>query len=341
MTGEKSNLFNRRWVLAAYPESMPTEEHFRLVIDQLEPELEANQILVQAHYLSVDPYMRGRISPTTGYTAGVEPGGLMPAGGVGAVIESRSDKFKAGDVVLSGEFGWQEYAVLDARKADKIDTSISPIQSYLSYMGMPGLTAYFGLFDVANAQPGDTVVVSAASGAVGQVVGQLAKAHGCRVIAIASSTAKLDWCNKIGYDAGVNYTEAENLSTEIRNVCPNGIDVYFDNTGGPINDAVMENLGLNARIAVCGVIALADKIGKPDLGPRYFRQILIARARIQGFLVFDFDARFSEARQHISELVKQSNFMFKEDVSDGIDNMAKSFIQLLHSENFGKKLIKI
>jgi len=335
------NLRNRRWVLVDYPEGMPDETHFRLDTGLQVPALEAGQILVHAHYLSVDPYMRGRISPSAGYTAGVVPGELLPAGGVGEVIGSRSDAFKEGDIVEAMGFGWQEYTVLSGDGIQKVDPDLAPVQSSLSYLGMPGFTAYFGLFEVGAAQPGDTVVISAASGAVGQVAGQLARAHGCRTVAIASSQAKLDWCRNIGYDTGVNYKEAEDLPKVLRDACPNGVDVYFDNTAGLIHDAVMENLNLNARVAVCGVVSLADKIGKPDIGPRYLRQILVNRARIQGFLVFDFVERYSEAKEHIAGFVRDGNFKFKEDISDGIETMATSFLELLHSENFGKKLIKI
>ena len=195
-----SNFKNRRWVLVSYPETLPEEKNFRLDIEPQVQDLKENEILVQASYLSVDPYMRGRISPTKGYTPGVELEGLMPAGGVGEIIESRSSQFAAGDHVVLENFGWQEYTVAEADVANKVDTNIAPIQSYLSYLGMPGLTAYFGLFEVANVKPQDCVVVSAASGAVGQMVGQLAKAHGCRVIAIASSNQKINWCKEIGRD---------------------------------------------------------------------------------------------------------------------------------------------
>ena len=335
------NLYNRRWVLASYPEAMPDESHFQLQTNLPVPPLEDGQILVQAHYLSVDPYMRGRISPTTGYTAGVEPGALMPAGGVGEIVESRSNYFEVGEFVESMSFGWQEYSVLSVDGTQKVDPELAPIQSSLSYLGMPGITAYFGLFEVGGAQPGETIVISAASGAVGQVAGQLAKARGCRAVAVASSNAKLEWCQEIGYDIGINYREEEDLSKAIGESCFDGIDVYFDNTAGPIHDAVMENLNLGARVAVCGVVSLADKIGKPDIGPRYLRQILVNRARIQGFLVFDFIDRYGEAKDYIAGMVRDGNFKFKEDISDGIDSMAKSFIELLHSENFGKKLIRI
>ncbi len=335
------NLINRRWVLGDYPEGMPDETHFQFEASVPLSVLEEDQILVQAHFLSVDPYMRGRISPEAGYTAGVKPGGLLPAGGVGEVLESRSKLFKEGEFVESMSFGWQEYSVLSAGGTQKVDPALAPIQSSLSYLGMPGMTAYFGLFDVGAAKPGETVLISAASGAVGQVAGQLAKAHGCRAVAVASNEAKLDWCREIGYDIGINYREIEDLPKTIKDCCPNGVDVYFDNTAGPIHDAVMQNLNLNARVAVCGVVSLADKIGKPDIGQRYLRQILVNRARIQGFLVFDFAERYDEARDYISEIIRDGTFKFKEDISDGIESMAKSFIALLHSENFGKKLIKI
>ena len=336
-----SNFKNRRWVLVEYPDALPEVKNFRLDTKTEVPELTENEILVHAHYLSVDPYMRGRISPTRGYTPGVELEGLMPAGGVGEIIESRSSQYEVGDKVVLENFGWQEYTVTDADMAMKVDTSVAPIQSYLSYLGMPGLTAYFGLFAIANIKPQDCVVVSAASGAVGQMVGQLANEHGCRVIAIASSNEKINWCKEIGYDDGINYKEVENVSDELKEMCPDGVDVYFDNTGGVINDAIMENLSLNARIAICGVVSLADKIGKPDIGPRYLRQILVARARVQGFLVFDFIDRYSEARSHILNLINDSKFKFKEDIAEGIEGMASAFIQLLKSENFGKKLVKI
>ena len=336
-----SNLKNRRWTLADYPEGIPEERHFQLETNLQLPQLEAGQILVQAHFLSVDPYMRGRISPTVGYTTGVAPGELMPSGGVGEVIESRSEAISVGEFVQSMNFGWQEYSILNVDSVNKVDSNLAPIQSSLSYLGMPGLTAYFGLFEVGGVQPSDTVVISAASGAVGQVAGQLAKAHGCYTIAVASSDAKLDWCREIGYDAGVNYRDVQDLSLSLGAICPNGVDVYFDNTAGPIHDAVMENLNLNARLALCGVVSLSDKIGKPDIGPRYLRQILVNRARIQGFLVFDFVERYDEARQHILELVGEGSFKFKEDISDGIETMATAFLELLHSRNFGKKLVKI
>ena len=340
-TSMTQNLTNRRWVLVDYPDSMPSEDNFDLQVGLDIPSLKEGEVLISADYLSVDPYVRGRISPTVGYTAGVLPGELLPAGGVGEVIQSQSNMFKAGDIVLSSSFGWQEYAVLNEIDVRKIDDDKIPRQAYLSYLGMPGLTAYFGLVKVGGAKKGETVIISAASGAVGQVAGQIANSIGCETVAIVSSDEKLEWCKELGYSHGINYKKTANLSSEIQNKCPKGVDVYFDNTGGPINDAVMENLNINARIAVCGVIALADRIGKPDIGPRYWRQILVNRAKITGFLVFDFADEFEKAENYVWNLVEKGNFKFKEDTSDGINTMASAFLDLLHSRNFGKRLIKI
>ena len=338
-----SNIKNRRWVLAEYPDGMPCIETFRLEEDLDVPDLADGKILVAAKYLSVDPYMRGRISPAKNYAPGIEPGELMTGGGVGEVIESRSVNFAAGDMVEAMGFGWQAFAVLDGGNdgISRIDESLAPIESSLGWLGMPGRTAYFGLFHVAQIQPGDCLVVSAASGAVGQVAGQLAKAHGCRTVAVASSQAKLGWCAEIGYDAGVNYLEADDLPAAIGAACPDGIDVYFDNTSGPIQDAVMVNLALGARIALCGTISLSATFGQPDIGLRLNRQLLVNRARMQGFLVTDFADHYDEANQALVKARNAGNLQFREDVVDGIENMPAAFLKLLTSDNFGKQLIKI
>ncbi|NQV56356.1 MAG: NADP-dependent oxidoreductase [Rhodospirillales bacterium] len=336
-----TNIKNRRWVLDHYPEGMPGEDTFRLEEDVPIAALGDGEVLVQAHYLSVDPYMRGRISPAKSYAASIEPGQLMVGGGVGEVIESRSDKYSAGDFVETMGFGWQEFAVLGDRGLNKVDPDLAPIESSLGWLGMPGRTAYFGLFHVANIQPGETIVISAASGAVGQVAGQLARNHGCKTVAIASTEAKLDWCKEIGYGEGVNYKTEPDLAAALARVCPDGIDMYFDNTSGPIQDAVMMNLALHGRIALCGTISLSATFGQPDIGLRLNRQLLINRARMEGFLVTDFAAHFEEANQALAKAHKEGNLKFREDVMDGIANMPKAFIKLLNSENFGKQMIKI
>jgi NADPH-dependent curcumin reductase CurA len=336
-----SNIKNRRWVLDHYPDGMPGEDTFRLEEDLSLPELADGEILVEAKFLSVDPYMRGRISPAKSYAPSIEPGQLMVGGGVGVVIESRSADFAAGDIVETMGFGWQAFAVLGADTVSRVDPSLAPIESSLGWLGMPGRTAYFGLFHVAEIKPGDVVVISAAAGAVGQVAGQLAKAHGCRTIAIASSRAKLDWCAEIGYDAGINYRSAPDLAAAIGEACPGGVDVYFDNTSGAIQDAVMMNLALGARIALCGTISLAASFGEPDIGLRLNRNLLINRARMQGFLVTDFAEHYDAANQALAKARNDGKLKFREDVMDGIENMPRAFLKLLNSENFGKQLIKI
>ena len=330
----------RRWVLESYPDGLPTAEHFRLE-ETPPPEAAEGQVVARAIYLSVDPYMRGRMSALGNYAPGVALGDPITGEGVGEVIDSKADGFAVGDFVR-GPFCWQEVSAFDGSEAEKLDPAAAPIQSALSYLGMPGRTAYFGLLDVAAAKEGDTVVVSAASGAVGQVVGQIAKIHGCRAVAVASSDEKLAWCKEIGYDAGVNYREAgDDLPAALKDACPDGVDVYFDNTAGPILDAVLQNLAMGARMAVCGTISLNSKFGQPDIGPRFYRQLLINRARIQGFLVFDFMARYPEAMEKLLGWVQDGKWRFREDIADGIDNMPAAFIKLMHSENFGKQLVRV
>lgn len=330
----------RRWVLESYPDGLPVPENFRLE-EAPPPEADAGQVVVRAIYLSVDPYMRGRMSPVGNYAPGLQLGDPVVGEGVGEVIESKAAGFSAGDIVR-GPFCWQEVAVFDGSAAEKLDPSAAPIQSALSYLGMPGRTAYFGLLHVLQAKTGETVVVSAASGAVGQVVGQIAKIHGCRVVAVASSAEKLAWCKEIGYDEGINYREAgDDLPAVMKDVCPDGVDVYFDNTAGPIHDAVVQNLALRGRIAVCGVVSLNAKFGKPDIGPRYVRQLLIKRARVEGFLVSDFQEHFPEAMEKLASWVHEGKLKFREDIVEGIEHMPSAFIKLMHSENFGKQLVRL
>lgn len=331
---------NRRWVLATYPEGMPTEADWRLEETPMR-EPRDGQVLIRSLYLSVDPYMRGRISPAKNYAASVELGHVMRGGGVGEVVASKHPDWKPGDIVESMGFGWQEYPVLKGEHLRRVDPSIAPIQSAVSYLGMPGLTAYFALLDLGRPKPGETVLVSAASGAVGQVVGQIAKIMGCRAIAIASSEAKLDWCREIGYDGGINYREAEDLPAAVAEMCPAGVDIYFDNTGGPIHDAAMVNLALNARIIICGLVSLSGKFEQPDIGLRHHRQLLINRARMEGFLVSDYADRFDEGIEQLAAWHREGRIKFREDVMEGIDSMPAAFLRLLTSENFGKQLVKL
>ena len=332
-------LKNQRWVLASYPDGMPVEENWRLE-DASVPQPRENEVLARALYLSVDPYMRGRISPQRGYAKGVEIGELMVGGAVAEVVHSNHPDWNAGDILETMKFGWQEYAIVNPEEATRVLPELGPIHAWLSYLGMPGITAWCALETIGAPQIGETVLISAAAGAVGQVAGQLAKASGSRAVAVASSAAKLDWCNEIGYDEGINYRESEDLTRDFAKACPNGIDVYFDNTAGPIHDAAMKNLALGARIIVVGTISLADRFNKPDIGERFLRQILIARAKVQGFLVFDHLHRYDRARKALADHVADGRLKFRTDFMDGIESMPTAFLQLLKSANFGKQLVR-
>ena len=331
---------NRQWRLAAHPAGMPTVADWRLEAHPI-PEPGAGEILVRSIYLSVDPYMRGRISPAKNYAAGVGLGEVMTGGGVGRVIRSNHPDFATGDIVNSFEFGWQDYPVLSAAGTRKVDPALAPIHSALSYLGLPGLTAYFALLDLGRPRPGETVLVSAAAGAVGQIVGQIAKIHDCRAVAIASSAAKLAWCREIGYDATINYRAVPDLAAAIAAECPNGVDIFFDNTAGPIHDAALQNLALRARIVICGTVALADRFGEPDIGPRFLRQILVARARLEGFLLFDYVDRYDEGLAALAAWVEAGRIRHREDIVEGLENTPAAFLRLLNSENFGKQLVKV
>jgi hypothetical protein len=339
------NAINRRWVLASYPEGMPNLDNWRMDTQPV-PDPGAGQILVKAKWLSVDPYMRGRMSPGTNYTKGVGIGEVMQGGGVGEVTASNHPAWTIGDIAESMSMGWQEWSVLTPdiggpAGVNRINPKLAPIESSLSWLGMPGMTAYFGLLEVGRPRPGDTVVVSAASGAVGQLVGQIAKLAGCRTVAIAGDEKKIAWCREIGFDVGINYKKAGDLAAAVKEACPAGVDVFFDNTAGPIHDAVMKNLSIGARVIICGRIALASQFGKPDIGERFMGQLIVSRASIHGFLVFDWWHRRDEALRRLAAWQREGKLHFKEDVLEGIERMPEAFLRLLQGKNFGKQIVKL
>ena len=270
----------------------------------------------------------------------------MQGSGVGEVVASNHPRWKAGDIAESMSFGWQEWSVLTPDIAgpagvNKIDPTLAPIESSLSWLGMPDITAYFGLLDVGRPRPGETVVVSAASGAVGQLVGQIAKLAGCRAVAIAGDDAKLQWCRELGFDAAVNYKTANDLTAAMKQACPQGVDVFFDNTGGPIHDAAMKNLNIAARVVICGRVSLADRFGKPDIGERFMGHLIVTRASIHGFLVFDWWHRREEALRRLAAWQQAGKLRFKEDVLEGFERMPEAFLRLMHGKNFGKQIVRV
>lgn len=265
----------------------------------------------------------------------------MVGGSIGEVVESNTPSYKPGDIVVSGSFGWQDFAVLEPGMVRRVDTDLAPLPCWMDFLGMNGLTAYFGLVDAAEMRAGDTVVISAAAGSVGQIAGQIAKIAGCRAIAITSSEKKLAWCRELGYDDGISYRTESDLPAAVARVCPDGVDVFFDNTAGPIHDAVMQNLATYARIIICGTVSLADRFGQPDIGERFMRRILVARARIQGFLVGDYHQRNQEAWARLANWYRTGALKCEYDIVEGIENTPKAFLRLLTSQNLGKQLVKV
>jgi NADPH-dependent curcumin reductase CurA len=332
---------NKQWRLASYPEGMPSEENWTLSEGPV-PQPGPNEILVRAIYLDVAPYMRGRISPQKNYAAGVKPGDVMLSGAIGEVVQSNAKQYKPGDIVVSDHgFGWQEYAALPASSVRRVDPELAPLPYWMEAFGLNGVTSYFALLYAARIKAGDTVVISAAAGSVGQIAGQIAKLGGCRTIGITSSPEKAAWCRELGYDDIVTYRGEQDLPGAVAKACPKGVDVYIDNTAGAISDAVMQNLAARARIVIVGSISLAGKFGQPDIGPRFHRQTLIARATIQGFLVSDYLTQFPEARERLAEWYRKGVLKSKFDIAKGIENTPKAFLRLLNSENLGKQLVQV
>lgn len=322
---------NCQWVLNSRPDGMPTEADFELVNSPL-PSPEYGQILIKSLWNSMDPYMRGRITSSP-------IGGVIESEAVGRVMESRLNGINAGDIVR-GRIGWQEYGLLDVTSAHLVNPDYGPISTSIGVLGMPGLTAYFGLLDVCEPKPGDTVVVSSASGAVGAVVGQIAKIGGCRVIGIAGSDEKVSYVvDELGFDAGINY-KAENVSEALGLVAPDGVDCYFDNVGGPITEAVMEHLAMYSRTVICGRISEYNE-SEPSMGPRILRYLHSTRSRIQGFTVNQYPAQFEDGRAQLARWVKSGEIKYKEDIIEGFENCPRAFIGQLGGANFGKLLIKV
>lgn len=286
------------------------------------------------------------MNPGANYTKGVGLGEVMQGGGVGEVVASNPPAWKIGDIAESMSFGWHEWSILTPdvfgpAGVNKIDPKLAPIESSLSWLGMPGITAYFGPLEVGRPKLGETVVVSAASGVVGQLVGQIAKLAGCYAVAIAGDDEKLQWCRQIGFDAAINYKKAPDLTAAVKEACPQGVDVFFDNTAGPIHDAVMKNLSIGARVVICGRVSLAGQFGKPDIGERFMGHLIVNRASIHKFLVFDWWHRRDEALRRLAAWHKAGKIRFKEDVLEGADRMPEAFLRLLNGKNFGKQIVKI
>jgi hypothetical protein len=332
-------MVNRQYLLAARPEGAIRETDFQLVEAPV-PQPGEGVMLVRARYLSVDPYMRGRMSAARSYAAPVEIGQVMTGGAVAEVVESRHAAFRAGDIV-NFQMGWQEYALSNGKGARKVDPSLAPISTAVGILGMPGLTAYFGVTEVCSVKQGDTFVVSGAAGAVGSAAGQIAKIHGARAVGIAGGEAKAKHlCQELGFDAAIDYKAASDLAAALREACPNRIDAYFDNVGGATTDAVLGQLNTFARIGLCGQISQANDPA-PSSGRRVYRDLLVARARMQGFLIWDFAARQDQALRELAGWIASGKLKYREDVIEGFENMPQALIGLFCGENTGKRVVRV
>jgi len=328
---------NKRIVLASYPEAWVTEANFRTETAPV-PKPAEGEVLVKNHWLSLDPYMRGRMSQQKSYVKGVEIGEVMTGETAGEVVESKHPNFKPGDKVTAPS-GWQLYWCGKGEMLTKVDASKVPLSYFLGCLGMPGRTAYFGMKDICTPRPGETVVVSAASGAVGSVVGQLAKAWGCRAVGIAGGKTKCDYVVKeLGFDSCIDY-KAGNLFDNLKAACPKGVDCLFENVGGEILDTTLRLMNLRSRIVICGLIS--DYNAKEPYGLKNFRAILVNRIKMQGMIVFDWLERYPEANRDLLELVIAGKLKYRESVVQGIENAPKGLIGLLKGENFGKQLVKL
>ena len=330
---------HRRVVLVRRPPGEPAESDFR-VEEAPVPEAKHGEVLVRTIYLSLDPYQRGRMREAASYAAAVGLGEVMTGGIVGEVVQSNNPGFKVGDIV-EDRLGWQEYAIGTSPSLRKVDRSIAPISTANGVLGMPGMTAYFGLLEVGQPTPGETIVVSAASGAVGQVVGQIGKLMGCRVVGIAGGSKKCAFVkDELGFDACIDYKAEKDLDAALRAACPNGPDVYFDNVGGDITDAVLRNINTFGRVALCGSISQYNATS-PPMGQHLLGTFVGKRVTTRGFIVTDFANRYDPARRQMSEWVKSGKIKYREDIVDGIDKAPSAFIGMLRGENFGKMLVRV
>jgi NADPH-dependent curcumin reductase len=326
---------NQRVVLASRPVGAVSEENFRIEQAPV-PKPAEGEVLVRNLWLSLDPYMRGRMSDAKSYVKGVELGEVMVGQTVGEVLESRHPKLAVGDTVLT-QLGWQLYGC--TKEATRVDSLRAPPSYYLGLIGMPGLTAYFGLKELGQPKADETVVVSAASGAVGSVVGQLAKIWGARAVGIAGGREKCDYVrNELGFDACIDY-KAGNVRDDLKAACPKGVDVYFDNVGGEVLDALLARMNLFGRVVVCGMISDYNSVDPYRV--RNWRAILVNRLRVQGMIVFDWKDRYGEALKALGGYFAEGRLKYKESIVEGLANAPRGLIDLLSGKNFGKQLVKL
>jgi NADPH:quinone reductase len=316
---------------------MPKESDFQLIEAPI-PALTQGQVLLRTLFLSVDPYMRGRMTGIRTYADPVDIGQVMVGGTVGRVIQSTHPQFPAGNLV-AGYWGWQAFAVSDGKGLQKLDSRFDPPSTALGVLGMPGMTAYFGFLDICQPKPGETVLISGAAGAVGSLVGQIAKIKGCRAVGIAGADDKVRWLTgELGFDAACNYKTTENYTQTLKELCPSGVDCYFDNVGGPITDAVLPLLNVRARMSICGQISQYNS-AKPEPGVRPYIHLLTKQARAEGFIVTQFTDRLPQGVAQMAEWLKAGKLKYRETVIEGFENMPRALIGVLSGDNTGKMIV--
>jgi len=332
---------NRRWVLASRPEGKPSAANFRLEEQELRDPGE-HEVLVKGLYISVDPGMRSRLSGDS-YAQALGIGETIEGAMIGTVKASNNDRFKTGDLVMGG-FGWQEYALSNGRGLAKLDAAIFQppltVTAAIGVLGIPGLTAYFGLLDMAKPKEGETVLISSAAGPVGATAGQIAKMKGCTVVGIAGSRNKCDYVTKeLGFDRCFNYKEEADLVAAIKQACPKGVDIYFDNVGGEMLDAAIANTNERARLIISGAVA---EYNQPEpRGIRNTTRFITHRLRMEGLVVFDYFKQFPQAQAEMAGWIKSGKLKYTEDISEGIETTPEAFIGLFEGENHGRRLIKL
>lgn len=332
---------NQEIVLAAHPTGNPTINTFR-IIDIEMPSIQKNEVLLKSLYISVDPGMRGFMNKGKDDAAGnkFELNQAITSRSVAQVIESQNDKLPKGTIVHS-RLKWQKFQASKIEHLEIVNPDLAPISTSVSILGVPGLSAYFGMERIGLPKSGETVVVSGAAGAVGSVAVQLAKFHNCKVIGIAGSEGKIDFLEKeLGIDKGINYKETKDLKQAIKEACPNGVDVFFDNVGGELFDAVFENLNRKARIVICGQIAEYN-LSDPPIGLRPQHELINKSAKMEGFVVFDFKDEFEKAKQELAEWLASGKLKYRENLIEGFENIPSAFIGLFSGENIGKQMVKV
>jgi len=330
---------NRQIIFAKRPNGLPDQSTFELRETNI-PELMPGEVVVQANFLSVDPYMRGRMKEEKSYAKPFELGKPLLGKVIGEVVKSKNANFVVGDYV-EGLLDWADYSITDGSNIKKIDPEIQPKTAVSHILGMPGLTAYFGLLDIGKPKPGETVVVSGAAGAVGSIVGQIAKLKNCKVVGIAGNDDKIAYLkNELGFDEVINYRTTSNIKQALERVCPQGIDVYFDNVGGEISDGALSLLNFHARVPLCGQIALYN-METIETGPRILPHLLTRSVLLKGFIVRDYEERYEEGLKNLFMWYKEGKLKYRENIVEGLENAPDAFLGLFRGDNIGKQLVKV